>query len=137
MAMGFFLPLLSITYYASGSVCPKGWTLPSKDEYVNLITTVYGLTSGSANSIKLRSDPLSFNYNGRLNYNGLLDSENTIGYYWFGTVYISDAAYVLNFNSSAINPQSYNLRGVGLAVRCVGGEASGRLKLCFCVGGEA
>ena len=104
---------------ATGSVCPKGWTLPTKDNFVNLITTTYGITSSSAGSTKLRSSPLDFAYTGYYNYtSGSLSSETTVGYFWSRTAYSSASAHYLSFNSSLVVPQGNSSRGLGLPLRC-------------------
>ena len=102
----------------SCSVCPKGWTLPTKDNYVTLITTTYGITSSSAGSTKLRSAPLNFAYTGYYNTSGSLNSATTYGYFWSRTAYSSSVAYLLYFYSSVVNPQYNYARGTGRPLRC-------------------
>ena len=97
--------------------------LPTKDNYVNLITTTYGITSSSAGSTKLRSSPLNFAYAGYYGYSsGSLNSETAYGDFWSRTAVISTVAYYLRFNSSAVNPQSYYDRGSGFPLRCTAKE---------------
>ena len=103
---------------ATGSVCPKGWTLPTKDNYVTLITTTYGITNSSAGSTRLRSAPLDFAYTGYYFTSGSLSSETTSGYFWSRTVRDSSYAYGLYFNSSNVSPQGSGSRGYGRSLRC-------------------
>ena len=93
-------------------------TLPTKDNYVNLITTTYGITNSSAGSTKLRSSPLDFAYTGYYSTSGSLSNETTYGYFWSRTVNGSSDAYLLYFRSSNVNPQSTSFRGNGFPLRC-------------------
>ena len=94
-------------------------TLPTKDNFVNLITTTYGIGSNTAGSTKLRSSPLNFAYTGYYNYtSGKLSDETTYGYFWSRTVYDSSSAYRLYFDSSHVSPQYYGFRGDGRSLRC-------------------
>ena len=105
---------------ASGSVCPKGWTLPSGDsgDYKKLADRYY-IKDNSTGSAKIRSTPLSFNYNGYYNYySGSLSGTTSWSHYWSRTAY-SSAAYDLYFDSSRVNPSDYYSRANGHALRCV------------------
>ena len=93
-------------------------TLPTKDNYVTLITTTYGITSNSAGSTKLRSSPLDFAYTGYYSTSGSLGYETTGGEYWSRTVGDSSGAYYLYFSSSGVYPQVNGLRGYGYPLRC-------------------
>ena len=93
-------------------------TLPTKDNYVTLITTTYGITSNSAGSTKLRSSPLDFAYTGYYHTSGSLHLETTWGNYWSRTVNDSSYAYRLYFASSNVDPQLSNIRGTGNPLRC-------------------
>ncbi len=97
---------------------PKGWTLPTKDNYVNLITTTYGITNDSTGSIKLRSSPLDFAYTGYYSTSGSLVDETTVGYFWSRTADDSSFAYLLGFYSSYVYPQVSGGRGYGRSLRC-------------------
>ncbi len=49
-------------------------------------------------------------------------------YYWSSTFYNTTNAYILNFNSSSVNPQNNNNKNNGHAVRCVKkSERKGRM----------
>ncbi len=41
------------------------------------------------------------------------------GYYWSSTYYNTNNAYILNFNSGSVNPQTWDNKNNGFAVRCV------------------
>lgn len=108
---------------ASGSVCPKGWKLPSggySGEYYKLISTRYRIENSSTGSAKLRSAPLSFNYTGMYDYSsGSVRLADSYGWHWSGTIYSADMAYRPSFDSNSVNPQARNVRGLGLALRCI------------------
>ena len=108
---------------ASGSVCPRGWKLPTgggSGEYYKLISTRYRIESNSVGSTKVRNAPLSFNYAGSYNYSsGSVSYASLNGYYWSGTVISSSNAYRLFFSDSNVNPVSNYYRGYGFALRCI------------------
>ena len=94
-------------------------TLPTKDNYVTLITTTYGITSNSAGSTKLRSSPLDFAYAGWYsNTSGSLYNVTTWGVFWSRTAYSSSDSYRLYFYSSYVTPQGYGGRSSGYPLRC-------------------
>ena len=105
---------------ASYSICPKGWRLPSNDEYVALFSA-YSIGNNTAGSTKARSVPLNFNYSGEknsssTNYYGL----GVNGYYWSATAYSSSVRYSTYLSSSsAFASYSSIARDYGLPVRCV------------------
>ena len=119
----------------SGSVCPKGWTLPSynqptsynvddkttdgsRKDYMNLRNN-YSIAASSAGFNILVASPLSFVRagfadNGSLGYR----SSSGYGYYWSSTVAGGNYAYSLNFRSSNVY-RSNNNRYYGYSLRCV------------------
>ena len=108
---------------ASGSVCPKGWTLPSgkysNDNFGKLIAT-YGITDDSTGSAKLRRAPLSFNYTGDYDYSsGSLSFISSDGHYWSHSGYSDAWANSLRFSSSKVKSYDPYPRGYGYALRCV------------------
>ena len=107
---------------ASGSICPKGWRLPTggainetkgNGEFQKLID-IYGITKVS----ELVANPLNFTYTGYIYYiSGLLHKQGEIGRYWSSTRYTQLSAYCLDFSDSSIRPQ-YNDKYVeGHAIR--------------------
>lgn len=69
--------------------------------------------------IKLCFAPLDFAYAGYYYYSsGSLDAETTFGGFWLRTAVSKYDAYILLFDSSRVNPQSGNYRGVGFPLRC-------------------
>ena len=102
---------------ANGTVCPQAWTLPTRSEYVNLVTTVYSV-SGS-NDAKLHALPFSFNYAGYYNPNTIYNSDMD-GYFWSRSIKDASSSYYLFFRSNAVTPQgsSYG-RVYGFPARCL------------------
>ena len=107
---------------ASGSVCPKGWTLPSgrsSGDYKELVDRYY-IKDDSASNTKLQKAPLSFVISGRYYYStGSLSDDSSWGIYWSRTATNSTTTYALRFGSVGINPSLFGYRGDGNALRCV------------------
>ena len=110
------------------SICPKGWRLPdnsSNPSFYNLVTTRYGITTGSAGIALLKSSPLSYTSLGYYHADGL--SDTPAGYYWSASPNTSDSirAYMLFFRDSSsytpylISPQDSTGKFIGGSVRCV------------------
>ena len=116
-------------------VCPKGWHLPSHDEWEALFTAVGG--SSTAGS-KLKSQT------GWLTYTGTTNSEDSFGFsalpagyrdidgnyygegghgnatFWSSTEYDSDDAYIMGLNFNYDNAfLSSSLKNHGFSVRCL------------------
>ena len=117
---------------ATASICPKGWRLPTSNSYTNnysfgKLTNAYGITNSAHGSsdANLLSSPLWFVRAGIVNYNSL-NKQGTDGYVWSSRAYSdsrfpsdSSFAHVLDFNSSFADSSDFNIRYVGLSVRCV------------------
>ena len=105
---------------ATGSICPKGWTLPtggSSSRQYNQLVSAYSL-SGSAGATALTKSPLYFIPAGY----GLSGSLNFAGYYglyWSSTANSSNNAYNFYFNSGYVNPSNGSGRHNGFSVRCL------------------
>lgn len=97
------------TSQSTQSICPKGWTLPSQNQFQQLINS--GL-SGS----NFMNSPY-YLLRGGLNGSSLSGAGSS-GYYWSSTPYGSSSAYVLYFISGYVDTTYYN-RNYGLSVRCV------------------
>ena len=103
---------------ASGSICPKGFTLPTSNttangSFSNLITQ----TSANANTIV--QAPLMFVWGGYVNPGGSLYSAGSYGNYWSSVGRSSYDAYNLAFDSGGVYPSGYVRRYLGFSVRCV------------------
>ena len=99
------------TSQSTQSICPKGWTLPSRSQFQQLINS--GL-SGS----NFMNAPYYLLRGGYLT-NSLLDSTGSYGYYWSSTPNGSSSAYILAFYSGYVHTSSSSRRYYGRSVRCV------------------
>ena len=98
------------TSQSTQSICPKGWTLPSRSQFQALINS--GL-----DGTNFMQSPYYLLRGGRL-INSSLDNAGSTGYYWSSTPNGSSSAYYLYFRSggvTTINVYRFN----GFSVRCV------------------
>ena len=117
---------------ASGSICPKGWKLPTSNNAESgsfaYLINLYGYSSGS----DLVAQPLYYVNSGHIDINQWSSAPQTRapsrsgvmlamnGNYWSSTAYSSSSrAYSLYFNSSNVNPSNYGSRYGGSSVRCL------------------
>ena len=111
----------SSSYTADGtdvdqSICPAGWTLPTKTTGTGKVSwnDIYSAYS----SATWYSSPLYFTLAG-----GWDGSSNLVGFYgawWSREVKSSSCAYALNVNSDGdVYPSLYNTRYYGQSVRCI------------------
>ena len=98
------------TSQSTQSICPKGWTLPSRSQFQTLIDN--GL-SGS----NFMNAPYYLLRGGYL-YDSSLDGAGSAGFYWSSTPYGSSSAYVLGFDSGGVDAYGARRYG-GRSVRCV------------------
>ena len=89
------------TTEATESICPKGWTLPSRTQI------------DSQRNVNSFSPVLGGNYN-----NGTLYDEDTYGYWWGSTAYNGASRFSLNYNGSSLYTGNRTRRN-GVYVRCV------------------
>ena len=121
-----------------GSICPKGWKLPSnytvtgtnsatgtnwKDMSWSALTLAYlNITEGTYTSTgyqTLEASPISLLRAGRYN-DGSFNNGGSYGFYWSSTANSTSYAYRLSFYSSRVNPQdSYDKASFGFNVRCL------------------
>lgn len=110
----------------SSSICPKGWRLPTSDEYIALLKAYltddeFGssyLQSGNADS--LTGYPLSFSLSG--SYQNALIDQGIWGEYWSSTAGSGLYAYQYSFNNPGgyfIISDYYSFKYAGRSVRCV------------------
>ncbi len=127
---------------ASGSICPKGWKLPSsatnastiaKGTYAYLLQQ-YGLASAynsgsltgtssvNGNTYNIALSPLFF-VRGGLIYPGNTNKFSYAGqngYYWSSRANSgTSSAYYLDFADSGVGPSDYGSRYIGLSLRCL------------------
>ncbi|MBR3252555.1 hypothetical protein IKF84_00560, partial [Candidatus Saccharibacteria bacterium] len=99
------------TTTATQSICPKGWTLPSKDQINSLSGGEY---PGTITYVSSFSPVLG----GRYGYGTLYD-ESTHGHWWGSTAYDGARRYYLNYNGSNLHTNGYGRRFGGIYVRCI------------------
>lgn len=107
-------------YINSGDVqydiCPAGWRLPKRDEYVGLMNTY-------DTSEALISSPWYGVYSGQ-NYEGSFLNVGGLGRYWTSEIRNSgQGAYTFLFMTSSSMTMSGLSRGRGAAIRCVSKDA--------------
>ncbi len=105
----------------SGSICPKGWKLPTRTEYEALIN---GVANTNATTDTIRTSPYYFVPAGYTffssYYSGSVVGGN--GYYWTATIYPgnSNLSYFLHFYSNKLYVSDMNIgNSGGFSVRCV------------------
>ncbi len=92
------------TVITTESICPKGWSLPTKKQ--------------SNNDIDITSfSPVL----GGFYHNGTLSNESTNGYWWDSGIYSSAHRYILYYDGSSLNTDNTR-RYVGSYIRCVSEE---------------
>lgn len=105
-------------YYLKGT-----WRLPTKEEYVALFKDG-GYPSGTWKwenaSATNTASGLTFPASGcRYGSDGSLNDVGTYGDYWSASPSDASNGYILDFDSSHVNPSRYSSRADGLPVRCV------------------
>ena len=95
---------------ATSDICPKGWRLPTSDEYEALKSTY---TTGAT----LTVSPWYGAYGGYYD-DGSANDVGSGGSYWSSTAYNSIFAYVLSFYSSGANVAD-TYKDDGSSVRCI------------------
>ena len=107
---------------ADGSICPKGWKLPtsgsSSPGSFGGLTSAYSISSNSAGATALTKSPLYFIPAGYAQ-SGSLSLAGDTGGYWSSTASASGTAYNLYFYLSRVNPSNYSTRYGGRPVRCL------------------
>ena len=99
------------TSQSTQSICPKGWTLPSRSQFQTLINN--GLSASN-----FMNAPYYLLRGGILG-NSSLDGAGSDGYYWSSNPNDSSYVYYLSFNSSYVYANSGVYRCYGQSVRCV------------------
>ena len=101
---------------ATGSICPKGWQLPTSNSPNS--GSFDGLV-GSLNSTTIIQAPYYFNPSGAV-LSGSLWYAGYSGYYWSSTASSSTSdVYNLGFLSGHVNPSGDGSRYFGFSVRCL------------------
>ncbi len=99
------------------SICPKGWKLPARADYENLLELA-GIKSDKAGSIKIQGGPYNFPLAGHVN-GGAIQYDGTFGYYRTASVYGGNAGpFDIRIQESSVGLNA-DLYSNGLSVRCV------------------
>lgn len=101
------------TSQSTQSICPKGWTLPSRSQFETLIND--GLSSSN-----FMNAPYYLLRGGYL-FDSSLSFARSYGYYWSSTPSGSSFAYALYFYSGGVAAHYFD-RYDGQSVRCVAAE---------------
>ena len=112
----------SVASDAAGSICPKGWALPtsgsSSRQYAQL-TSAYDISDNQAGSTAITQAPLYFSPVGYV-YSGSLSSAGEYGDYWPSSAESDSYAYLLYFFSGHVDPSnSFGDRYMGQPIRCL------------------
>jgi uncharacterized protein (TIGR02145 family) len=119
---------------AGTSLCPTGWQLPygrntgngsTAGGFSNLDIALGGTgasqssAAGTTQSKAWRSYPNNFLYSGSVSSS--VNSRGSYGFYWPSTAYSVSYAYYLYFNSTSVDPRTYNSgdKYSGRTIRCV------------------
>lgn len=108
------------TWETAKNVCPEGWRLPSKDDFIKLLDTYGG--EGKESYVELRRNN-NDGFKGLLGgyyKNNSYDNIEVSGFYWSSTKYINDKAFALLFFSQMIKTVMIveNVKE-GFSVRCL------------------
>ena len=99
---------------ATESLCPKGWTLPSKVQ----IDNITGGNSGSTTYVSVFNPVLGGNYD-----NSILIYESTYGFWWGNEFYNNALRHGLFYTDGRLYTSTYyGLRSNGRYIRCVSEE---------------
>lgn len=85
-------------------ICPKGWRLPTYNEFSGITGTSY-------------ISAFSPIYGGYY-YNGSLNGSSTDGYWWSSTAYNSSRQYRLYYSNGGLGASVFS-KYIGLYVRCI------------------
>ena len=102
-----------------GSVCPKGWRLPSGGgdataDFLGLYNAGYNTSALIQKTTGGPAFVLSGTREGDTS-----NHQNSLGYYWSSTAYPSGYAHDMRLTNSIVVPNTYDARDVGMTVRCL------------------
>ncbi len=104
-------------------LCPDGWRVPTKEDFVILDTFLGGTGNNGQLNPTLCNEYLNTwgaTYGGRCDSHGSLLYQSSYAYYWSQSELSSGGGYYLYFNSGGgVYPQDSTLKGFGRSLRCV------------------
>ncbi len=125
---------LLYNYYviSTKNVCPKGWHIPSDEEWSNL-TNVLGTSVVAGGKMKEAGDSHWIGLNeltsnssgftalpgGVRDYDGVMVGQRYMGYWWTSLEQSADFAYVRYLHNDAHCERSYILKNYGISIRCL------------------
>jgi len=105
------------------TLCSGGWRVPTRQDFIDL-----DIALGGDGGIRYPDMTTLAKYMGSFwggSYGGYCYSDGTLNYqgwyanYWSQSENSATNGFNLNFNSSNVNPQNYNNKNNGFALRCV------------------
>ena len=100
---------------ANQGPCPVGYHVPTDAQWATADS--FGAWNNNTDTYNSALKLPSAGHRDR--FNGLLDYQGTIGYYWSSTVSGTTGARSLRFHSTAANINDYGHRAYGFSVRCL------------------
>ena len=124
---GTGLATMSTSQKASGSICPKGWQLPSLkgEKSFDTLRSASAISMNSSGSTRIQNSPFNFPFSGSYSYSsGNLSSQGEQGIFWTSVKFkqdlVANGAYYMSFNANSVYTGSSIRDGAfGSAVRCV------------------
>ncbi len=125
---------LLYNYYVvnTKNVCPKGWHLPSDQEWADLTSNLGGasLAGGKMkeagdyhwiglNEFTSNSSGFTALPGGVRDYDGVMVGQRYMGYWWSSTEQSADFTYVRYLHNDAHCERSYILKNYGISIRCL------------------
>ena len=105
------------SYDAAQKVCPKGWRIPTNDEYNSIVTFMKNGGNGAAGSTAIRNTPYNFVYGGLFS-SGDWSFVSSYGNYWASTQKSNSEGHALIFDASNLYTE-YDMKYAGFSVRCI------------------
>lgn len=97
---------------APGSICPKDWRLPTKEE-ADVLSSKYSIDEGSA-------APVNLVFSGLCYAGNCPQNQGQYGFWWTSTASSSSKAYYMFlYKGSAFGANDWWAKGTGFTVRCV------------------
>ena len=109
----------SNTNNSTYSICPKGWTIPSKTQWENMLS-LEGADNTAAGLAKAKAAPISLDYSGYIDSNGnRVYTQGASGNFWSATAQNYASHYAIQIDDWNKVITTYSFRRVGYSVRCM------------------